>query len=85
MDHMMPGMDGVEAVRLIRSMEDEQNKTREPARHVPIIALTANAVSGAREMFLANGFNGFLSKPMDNRAVAETLLRWLPETLVIKG
>jgi PAS domain S-box-containing protein len=85
MDHMMPGMDGVEATRLIRSMEDEQNKTREPAKHVPIIALTANAVSGAREMFLANGFNGFLSKPMDNRAVAEVLLRWLPEALVTKG
>jgi PAS domain S-box-containing protein len=93
MDHMMPGMDGVEAVKAIRIMENERNKLSETAEqtpdrnalHVPIIALTANAVSGAREMFLSSGFNGFLPKPMDNKALAEALLRWLPEELVIKG
>ncbi|AEF81023.1 ATP-binding protein [Leadbettera azotonutricia] len=78
MDHMMPEMDGVEAVRIIRS-SDHQNAG------IPIIALTANAVSGAREMFLSNGFNGFLSKPMDLKALAEALLRWLPAELVEKG
>jgi signal transduction histidine kinase/CheY-like chemotaxis protein len=77
MDHMMPGMDGIEAVKIIRSSGDRNTG-------VPIIALTANAVSGAREMFLSSGFNGFLSKPIDSKALAEILLRWLPEELVIK-
>jgi signal transduction histidine kinase/CheY-like chemotaxis protein len=77
MDHMMPGMDGIEAVRIIRSSGGQN-------AGVPIIALTANAVSGAREMFLSSGFNGFLSKPIDSKALAEILLRWLPEELVVK-
>jgi signal transduction histidine kinase/ActR/RegA family two-component response regulator len=77
MDHMMPGMDGVEAVRGIRSMGGRNAK-------IPIIALTANAVSGAREMFLASGFSGFLSKPIEPKALAEILLRWLPENLVVR-
>jgi CheY-like chemotaxis protein len=78
MDHMMPGMDGVEAVRIIRSLGDW-------CAAIPIIALTANAITGAREMFLANGFSGFLSKPMDHKALAEVLLRFLPEELVLKS
>jgi signal transduction histidine kinase/ActR/RegA family two-component response regulator len=77
MDHMMPGMDGIEAVRIIRS-----SGGRNAA--VPVIALTANAVTGAREMFLASGFNGFLSKPIDSKALAEVLLRWLPKEAVLK-
>jgi signal transduction histidine kinase/ActR/RegA family two-component response regulator len=77
MDHMMPEMDGVEAVRLIRSRREQSAET-------PIIALTANAVSGAREMFLKSGFNGLLSKPIDIKNLAEVLLRWLPEELVIR-
>jgi PAS domain S-box-containing protein len=77
MDHMMPEMDGVEAAKLIRG-SGEKNAG------VPIIALTANAVSGAREMFLSSGFNDLLSKPMDPASLAETLLRWLPEVLIVK-
>jgi CheY-like chemotaxis protein len=77
MDHMMPGMDGVEATKAIRSLGGY-------GAALPILALTANAVSGAREMFLANGFNGFLSKPMEPEAFAEALLKWLPEELVIR-
>jgi signal transduction histidine kinase/ActR/RegA family two-component response regulator len=77
MDHMMPEMDGVEAARIIRSL-GKHNAT------VPIIALTANAVSEARAMFLKNGFNDLLSKPVDTKAMAETLFRWLPQTLVRK-
>jgi PAS domain S-box-containing protein len=77
MDHMMPEMDGVEAAKLIR-VSGKKNAG------VPIIALTANAVSGAREMFLSNGFNDLLSKPMDPKALAEALLRWLPEELIKK-
>jgi CheY-like chemotaxis protein len=77
MDHIMPEMDGVEAVRLIRGLGGHYAEA-------PVIALTANAVSGAREMFLKNGFNGLLAKPMDAKILAETLLRWLPEKLVIR-
>jgi signal transduction histidine kinase/ActR/RegA family two-component response regulator len=77
MDHMMPEMDGVETTKAIRAMAGNNAKT-------PILALTANAVSGAREMFLANGFNGLLSKPMDNTALTEALLRWLPENLILR-
>jgi len=57
MDHMMPEMDGIEAVRQIRSLGYKE----------PIIALTANAVSGQSEIFLNNGFDDFISKPIDIR------------------
>jgi len=55
MDHMMPKMDGIEAVKIIRSMGYKQ----------PIVALTANAVVGQAEMFLENGFDAFISKPIN--------------------
>jgi PAS domain S-box-containing protein len=77
MDHMMPGMDGVEAVRIIRSLGGHNAEA-------PIIALTANAVAGAREMFLKSGFNCLLAKPIDAKALTEALLRWLPEKLVVR-
>lgn len=59
MDHMMPEMDGVEAMKKLRVIADQRD------RKLIIIALTANAVSGAREMFLKEGFDGFISKPID--------------------
>jgi len=67
-DHMMPDMDGVEATKLIREMY----------ANLPIIALTANAVSGVKEMFLENGFNDFLSKPIDIVELNSILEKWLP-------
>jgi CheY-like chemotaxis protein len=72
MDHMMPEMDGMEATRIIR---DEIGT--EYARAVPIIAFTANALSGTREMFLANGFNSFISKPIDVMQLDMELNRWV--------
>jgi CheY-like chemotaxis protein len=72
MDHMMPDMDGMEAVRIIRSEIDT-----EYARTVPIIALTANALKGNSEMFLENGFQGFLSKPIDIIKLDVLLNRWV--------
>jgi PAS domain S-box-containing protein len=78
MDQMMPEMDGIEATQRIRAMDG-------PAAKLPIIALTANAVSGAREMFLSHGFSGFLSKPMDSDTLAACLLKWLPEKLIVKN
>ncbi len=59
MDHMMPEMDGVEAMKRIKS------EAAEMGRDVLIIALTANAVSGAREMFIKEGFDGFIAKPIN--------------------
>jgi signal transduction histidine kinase/CheY-like chemotaxis protein len=75
MDHMMPEMDGVAATGLIRKSETD-------SKHVPIVALTANAISGAMEMFLENGFDGFLSKPIDSAALTRCLLKWLPKDLI---
>ncbi|MDR3230372.1 MAG: response regulator, partial [Synergistaceae bacterium] len=72
MDYMMPEMDGIEATRVIR----EEIGT-EYARTVPVIALTANALTGNREMFLANGFNAFISKPIDLMQLDTVLNRWI--------
>ncbi|RKM61126.1 response regulator [Butyrivibrio sp. CB08] len=58
MDHMMPQMDGVEAMKRIKSIAERDN------RRVSLVALTANAVSGAKEMFIKEGFDGFISKPI---------------------
>jgi signal transduction histidine kinase/CheY-like chemotaxis protein/HPt (histidine-containing phosphotransfer) domain-containing protein len=72
MDHMMPEMDGIEATRIIRNeIETEYAKT------VPIIALTANAIAGNEEMFLANGFNAFISKPIDIMRLDTILNQWV--------
>jgi len=76
MDHMMPKMDGVEAAGIIRKWEKEQNNFSR--KQVPIIALTANAISGMREMFIQKGFNGFLAKPIDIYELDEVLNQWIP-------
>jgi signal transduction histidine kinase/CheY-like chemotaxis protein len=72
MDHMMPEMDGVEATLAIRALGEERCRT------MPVVALTANAVSGMREMFLENGFNDFLSKPIDVSRLERLLTQWIP-------
>ena len=72
MDHMMPEMDGVEATKIIRE------ECGENGQNAIIIALTANALQGAREMYLANGFDDFLSKPFDREQLSELLERWVP-------
>lgn len=73
MDHMMPEMDGIEAVQIIRTDCGENGAL--PV----IIALTANAMEGVREMFLQKGFQDFVTKPLDKRTLNETLLRWIPK------
>jgi signal transduction histidine kinase/DNA-binding NarL/FixJ family response regulator/HPt (histidine-containing phosphotransfer) domain-containing protein len=73
MDHMMPDMDGIEATHCIRELPDAWYKT------MPIIALSANAVSGAREAFLEAGMNDFISKPIDGGQLNLMLVKWLPK------
>ena len=75
MDHMMPVMDGIETTRRIRALDGNDSYFNE----VPIIALTANALLGAKEMFLDNGFNDFLSKPIDTIELNVILNRWIPK------
>jgi len=67
MDHMMPEMDGIETVKLIR----------EGGYKNPIIALTANAVAGQADIFLSSGFDDFLSKPVDIRIMDLMLNKWI--------
>jgi signal transduction histidine kinase/CheY-like chemotaxis protein len=67
MDHMMPKMDGIEAVRIIRDM----------GYAPPIIALTANAVAGQANIFLLNGFDDFISKPIDMRVLNMILNKYI--------
>jgi CheY-like chemotaxis protein len=73
MDHWMPEMDGVEAARRIRELDDPYY------REVPIIALTANALADAQDMFLENRFNAFLAKPIDTVKLNIVLEKWLPK------
>ncbi len=73
MDHMMPQMDGVEAMKRIKDVALQQQKS---AR---IVALTANVVSGAREMFMREGFDGFIGKPIDINEFERTMKSVLPD------
>ena len=80
MDHMMPVMDGVQATREIRKWEEETLKRKNGpagAKNLPVIALTANAVSGIKEVYMSSGFNGFLSKPIGIKELDEVLKEWL--------
>ena len=71
MDHMMPDMDGVEAMKQIKTLEVDLG------RKIPVIALTANAVSGAREMFIQEGFDGFIAKPINTSDLERVVQRVL--------
>lgn len=79
MDHMMPEMDGVEAVQIIR------NECGENGSYPIIIALTANAMAGVREKFLANGFQDFITKPLERKQLHEALKKWIPEEKQMKS
>ena len=71
MDHMMPGMDGIEAMQIIRKIGTEYAET------IPIIALTANAVAGNEEMFLNKGFQAFISKPIELIRLDAVIRQWV--------
>ena len=76
MDHLMPEMDGVETLRQIRELKTNRSKD------AVIIILTANAVSGAREMFLEEGFADYLSKPIIAVNLEKMIQKYLPEELL---
>ena len=71
MDHMMPVMDGIEALKLIKERNLIDNSTK-------VIALTANAIAGAKEMYLAEGFNDYLSKPIVPEMLDDMIAKYLP-------
>jgi signal transduction histidine kinase/CheY-like chemotaxis protein/HPt (histidine-containing phosphotransfer) domain-containing protein len=75
MDCLMPVMDGYMATRLWRERESTAGNG-----HVPIVAMTANAMAGDRERCLASGMDDYLSKPLDRVALVQMLRRWLPQT-----
>jgi signal transduction histidine kinase/CheY-like chemotaxis protein len=74
MDHMMPEMDGIETTQAIRAMEDGDR------RDTPIVALTASVISGIQNMFLENGFNDYLAKPIEIRKLNEIMEKWIPRS-----
>ena len=78
MDHQMPDMDGIETLEKIRKAET----TLADSEKSIVIALSANAVNGAREMFLSKGFNDFISKPVQGKDFAACLLKWLKKDLI---
>jgi PAS domain S-box-containing protein len=73
MDHMMPEVDGVDATKLIRALPEPKYQK------IPIVALTANVVGDVRNMFLENGMNDFLSKPLERNEIERVLHQWLPQ------
>ncbi|MCL1804659.1 MAG: ATP-binding protein [Clostridiales bacterium] len=74
MDHMMPGMDGIEATQRIREIGTDY------ARSIPVIALTANAIVGNEEMFLEKGFQAFIPKPVEIPRLDEVIRHWVRDS-----
>ncbi|MBR5422119.1 MAG: response regulator [Lachnospiraceae bacterium] len=77
LDQRMPVMDGIEALHLMEMLAERKNPD------APVVALTANAISGAREMFLSEGFRDYLSKPVDYSKLENMLIRYLPKDKII--
>ena len=77
LDHMMPGMDGVETLHHMKKLADY------PCKDTPVIALTANAIQGAKEMYLKEGFDDFLSKPIQPEKLEKMIIDWLKPELII--
>lgn len=77
MDHMMPGLDGVETTHIIRRMHKEYDD-------VPIIALTANVVEEMRSMFLVEGMNDYIAKPIEVGVMVAKIRQWLPKDKIQK-
>ena len=79
MDHMMPEMDGIETLHRIRAMSGHPNED------TPVIVLTANAIMGAKEMYLKEGFVDFLTKPIEGEMLEKMVMDYLPDELIRTG
>ena len=77
LDHMMPDLDGVETIKKMQVLDNNLCK------ETPVIALTANALSGAKEMYLDIGFSDYLSKPFQPEKLEEMILEYLPKEKVV--
>lgn len=77
LDHMMPDMDGVETLHKIRQKPGLYYQS------LPVIAFTANAIGGAREMFMSEGFNDFIAKPIELSVLERILRRYIPAQMQI--
>jgi signal transduction histidine kinase/CheY-like chemotaxis protein/HPt (histidine-containing phosphotransfer) domain-containing protein len=77
LDHMMPEKDGIETLKEMKTIADTPNK------ETPIICLTANAISGMREMYTSAGFDDYLTKPIDVEKLETMLLQYLPKDKVV--
>ena len=76
LDHMMPEKDGIETLKEMKACADTPNQK------TPVICLTANAISGMREMYIEAGFDDYLTKPIDTVKLENMLLEYLPENLI---
>lgn len=76
MDHIMPDMDGIETTKNIRALDGPYYKT------LPIIALTADAMTESQKLFAEASMNGFVAKPIDMAQLTRVLLQWLPKELI---
>ena len=74
LDHMMPGMDGIETMARIKEIRPD----------LPVYALTANATAGGDEFYKSKGFNGYLAKPIDSIALEKAIMKHIPEDIMMK-
>ena len=77
LDHRMPGMDGIETLQAMKEMTDNLNKD------TPVISLTANAISGAREQYIAAGFQDYLTKPINYNQLEKLIVKYLPKEKIV--
>ena len=82
LDHMMPELDGVETFRRILKLREQPDF---PCAKTPVYVLTANAVAGAREQYLEEGFSGFVSKPIISEKLEAAIREGLPSELILEG
>ncbi len=83
MDHMMPDLDGIETTKAIRNLSIEYNDAYYAS--VPIVALTANAIVGMKEMYQNASMQDFISKPIEISSIISVIKRWLPEDKIMEA
>ena len=79
LDHRMPKMDGIETLQEMKKMSDNLNQ------NTPVISLTANAISGAREQYIAAGFQDYLTKPINSVKLEELIMKYLPAEKIMSA